>query len=199
MSRREAIVTGFVLFVTALVVRIVAASVIVFPKPEDTAYYFGVARNLVEGRGLVTDALWSFHTPDLAIPHPAFEVWLPLPSFLAAIPMALLGPTFAAAQVSSVLVGALVPVLAWILAADLALERGLNIGRARVVALGTGLTAAMYLPLVLNSALPDSTMPFAAIVLAARPAHDPDRPRPGCGTSPTHGSSPWACCWALVR
>ena len=84
---------------------IVVASVIVFPKPEDTAYYVGVARNLVEGRGLVTDALWSFATPDLVIPHPAFEVWLPLPTFLAAIPMAILGTTFQAAQVSSVLIG----------------------------------------------------------------------------------------------
>ncbi|MBA3235859.1 MAG: hypothetical protein H0T59_07700 [Chloroflexi bacterium] len=167
MTRREALLSALVLFAASLAVRIVAAAVIVFPKPEDTAYYFGVARNLVEGRGLVTDALWSFQTPDLVIPHPAFEVWLPLPSFLAAIPMALFGPTFAAAQVSSVLVGALVPVLAWILAADLAIERGLSIGRSRVVAIGTGLTAAVYLPLVLNSALPDSTMPFTAIVLAA--------------------------------
>src|SRR6478609_9236989 len=109
MTRREAMLTALGLFVVALVTRIVVASVIVFPKPEDTAYYVGVARNLVEGRGLVTDALWSFATPNLVIPHPAFEVWLPLPTFLAAIPMAFLGTTFQAAQVSSVLVGALVP------------------------------------------------------------------------------------------
>ena len=74
-------------------------SQIVFPKPEDTAYYVGVARNLLEGRGLVSDALWSYETPPLVFPRPAFEVWLPLPTFLAAIPMALAGATFAAAQV----------------------------------------------------------------------------------------------------
>ena len=34
-----------------------------------------------------------------SFPRPAFEVWLPLPSLLAAIPMALFGTTFAAAQV----------------------------------------------------------------------------------------------------
>ena len=128
MTRREAILTALGLFVVALVTRIVVASVIVFPKPEDTAYYVGVARNLVEGRGLVTDALWSFATPNLVIPHPAFEVWLPLPTFLAAIPMAFLGTTFQAAQVSSVLVGALVPVLAWVLAWDITAERGLPTG-----------------------------------------------------------------------
>ena len=68
--------------------------------------------------------------------------------------MAVFGSTFAAAQVSSVLVGSLVPVLAWRLAADVAAERGLAAGRARTLAIGTGLTAAVSLPLMLHSALP---------------------------------------------
>jgi hypothetical protein len=167
VSRREAVWTAIGLFVVALLVRAAFAAQIVFPKPEDTAYYFGVARNLLEGRGLVSDALWSYATPPLVFPRPAFEVWLPLPAFLAAIPMAIVGHTFAAAQVSSVVVGAIVPVLGWQLARDVAAERELPLGRGRWVALGAGLTAAVYLPLVLNSALPDSTMPFAVIVLAA--------------------------------
>ena len=94
-------------------------------------------------------------------------MWLPLPTFLAAIPMAIAGSTFAAAQVSSVVIGSIVPVLAWRLAADVAEERGLPVGRARTLALGTGLTAAFYLPLLLHSALPDSTMPFTVLALAA--------------------------------
>jgi hypothetical protein len=167
MTRREAWLTAGLVFVVALVVRAVVAAQIVFPKPEDTAYYVQVARNLVEGRGLVADALWSFQTPPLIFPRPAFEVWLPLPTFLAAIPMALLGSTFASAQIASVLVGAAVPVLAWRLAADVAVERGLPAGRARTLAIGTGLTTAAYLPLVLHSALPDSTMPFAALAMGA--------------------------------
>jgi hypothetical protein len=81
--------------------------------------------------------------------------------------MLALGATFAAAQVSSVVIGALVPVLAWRLAADVAEERGLPSGRARTLAIGTGLTSAVYLPLVLHSALPDSTMPFTVLVLTA--------------------------------
>ena len=167
MTRREAALTAAAIFVIALLVRIVVAAQIVFPKPEDTAYYVGVARNLLEGRGLVSDALWSFQTPPLAFPREAFEVWLPLPTLLAAVPMALLGTTFAAAQWSAVVSGALVPVLAWRLAADVATERALPLGRARTVAIGTGLTAAVYLPLLLHSALPDSTMPFAVLALAA--------------------------------
>ncbi len=167
MSRREAVTSAVAIFAIAIAVRAIVAAQIVFPKPEDTAYYVGVARHLLEGRGLVTDVLWSYQTPPLIFPRPAFEVWLPLPTVLAAIPMALLGTTFAAAQVSSILVGALVPPLAYLLAADVAAERGLPRGRARTLALGTGLTAAVYLPLLLHSALPDSTMPFAALALGA--------------------------------
>ena len=178
MTRREAVLTAAGIFVVAFLVRLAFATQIVFPKPEDTAYYVGVARNLLEGRGIVSDALWSFQTPPLVFPREAFEVWLPLPTFLAIIPMALLGSTFAAAQWSAVAVGALVPVLAWRLAADVAAERGLPPGRARTLAIGTGLTTAVYLPLLLHSALPDSTMPFAALALAAcllmaRIARDP--------------------------
>jgi hypothetical protein len=167
VSRREAWLSALGIFLVALAVRAVLAAQIVFPKPEDTAYYVQVARNLVEGRGLVADALWSFQTPPLVFPRPAFEVWLPLPTFLAAVPMAILGPSFGSAQIASILVGAVVPVLAWRLAADVAVARHLPAGRARTLALGTGLTTAAYLPLILHSALPDSTMPFAVLALGA--------------------------------
>ncbi len=167
MSRREALLSGLFVFLVAIVIRAWAATQITFPRPEDVAYYVGVARNLVEGRGLVTDAIWSFQTPPLSFPRPAFEVWLPLPSFLAAVPMAVFGTTFASAQLSSVVVGSIVCVLAWRLAADVAEARSMSAGRARTLALGTGLATAVYLPLVLASVQPDSTMPFAALVIVA--------------------------------
>ena len=175
MSRREAWLTALGIFAVALVVRAAAATLIPFPKPEDTAYYVGVARNLVEGRGLVSDALWSYGTPPLVFPRPAFEVWLPLPSLLAAIPMALFaGPApisleaaMRSAQVVSTLLGALLAMLAWRLGADVAEGRGLSAGRARSLAIGTGLTTAVFLPLVLHSALPDSTILFGVLALGA--------------------------------
>ena len=64
--------------------------------------------------------MWSFQTPPLSFPRAAFEVWLPLPTFLAAIPMAILGADVRRRPGVSVVVGALVPVLAWRLAADVA-------------------------------------------------------------------------------
>lgn len=178
MTRREAVLSAAFVFTVALIVRAVSATLIVFPKPEDTAYYVGVARNLVEGRGLVSDAIWSYQTGPLTFPKAAFEVWLPLPTWLIAGSMAVFGVSFGAAQIPVVLVGAVVPVLAWRLAADVAAERSLPIGRARTLALGTGLTTAVYLPLLLHSVLPDSTMPFAALallgcLLMTRIARDP--------------------------
>jgi hypothetical protein len=167
LTATELWLTALVVGMVAVAVRVVAAGVVPFPIPEDTAYYYGVARNLLEGRGLISDAAWSFQTPPLTLPRPAFEVWLPLPSFLAAIPMAVLGITFSASQVMPILVGALVPVLAWRLALDVALERSLPVNRARVLSVGAGLTAAVELPLLLHSTLPDSTALFAVLTLAA--------------------------------
>jgi hypothetical protein len=165
VTLREALLSAGGIFLVALLVRWWASAQITFPRPEDVAYYVGVARNLVEGHGLTSDAIWSFQTPPLSFPRPAFEVWLPLPTFLMAIPMATFGTTFAAAQIASVITGSFVCVLAWRLAADVAAARDMPIGRARTLAVGTGLTSAVYLPLVLASVQPDSTMPFAALVL----------------------------------
>ncbi len=166
-SRREAWGSVVILFVFALLVRVAFARTVPFPTPEDTAYYVMAARNLVSGHGLTSDALWSFQTPPLAFPRPAFEVWLPLPTLLIAGPMLFLGTAFGVAQLPALLVGALIPVLAWRLALDVAAELHLPTGRARTLALGVGLTAAVELPLVLFSALPDSTGLFTALVLGA--------------------------------
>ena len=176
MSRREAWASAGLIFVVALVVRAWAARQMPFPTPEDATYYWGVARNLAEGSGLTSNALWSYVTPardasgalSLGFPRPAFEIWLPLPALLAAIPMALMGSgAYGPALLVPVLVGALVPVLAWRVAADLAEERDLAPERARTLALGSGLVAAAWLPLVLPSAVLDSTSPYGVPALAA--------------------------------
>jgi hypothetical protein len=169
MSRREAWISAASVFIVALVVRVIAAAAISFPVPEDTAYYAGVARNLVLGRGLVTDALWSYGTQPLVVPRAAFEIWMPLPSLLAAIPIAIAGSAnwYRAAQVFSILTSSLVVVMAWRLAADLATEMRLPIGRSRTMGIGTGLVAAVMWPLVIYGALPDSTALFAALTLGA--------------------------------
>ena len=169
MSRREAWLSAGVVFLAALAARAVAAAAVSFPVPEDTAYYAGVARNLAEGRGLISDALWSYQTQPLIVPRAAFEIWMPLPSLLEAIPVALAGTAnwFRAAQVVSVLASSAVAIMAWRLGADVAAEMQLPAGRARTIGVGAGLVAAVLGPLVLYGALPDSTALFAALSLGA--------------------------------
>ena len=177
MSRREAWLSAAIVFAAALLVRLWAAGQVTFPIPEDTAYYWGAARNLAEGRGLVSDALWSYATaardpvtgvPGFFFPRPAFEIWLPLPSLLGLVPMLAGGSTsYAMTLPVATALGALVPVAAWRIAADVAEERGLGAERARTLALGAGLAAAVALPLVLPSAHLDSTNAFALPALLA--------------------------------
>jgi len=177
VSRREAWLSAGIIFAIALLVRLWAAGQVPFPIPEDTAYYWGVARNLAEGRGLVSDALWSYATPardpvtgvpGFFFPRPAFEIWLPLPSLLGLVPMLAGGSTsYAMTLPVAAALGALVPVAAWRIAADVAEERGLGAERARTLALGAGLAAAVALPLVLPSAHLDSTNAFALPALLA--------------------------------
>jgi hypothetical protein len=169
VSKREAWLSAVGVFVLAVIVRAVAAASVSFPIPEDTAYYAGVARNLIEGRGLISDALWSYQTQPLVVPRAAFEVWMPLPSLLAAVPMWFAGAAnwFRAAQVVSVASGGVVAALAWRLGADVATEMDLPVARARTVALGSGIAASFLGPLVVYGAFPDSTGIFAALSLAA--------------------------------
>jgi hypothetical protein len=177
VSRREAWLSAGLVFIVALLIRAWAASQVPFPIPEDATYYWGAARNLVDGNGLTSSTLWSYVTSardpltgafGLFFPRPAFEIWLPLPTLLAAVPMLLLGSaSYAATLAVPVLLGSVIPVLAWRLGADLAAERGLSRERARTLALGSGLVSAVALPLVLPSALLDSTVPFGVAVLTA--------------------------------
>ena len=53
MSRREAIATALLIYLLSAVVRAAVASLVVFPIPEDTAYYVSVSEHLVQGRGRI--------------------------------------------------------------------------------------------------------------------------------------------------
>ena len=148
--------------------RLVAASAITFPATEGSAYYVDVARNLVQGHGMVSDAIWSYATPPLVLPKPAFELWLPMASFASAASMAIFGTSFSAAQLGSVVLGAFIAPLAWAVGREAARVSGLSPVRASAVAAGSGLIAAVLGPFVVGTAVPDSSTPFLVFgVLAA--------------------------------
>ena len=139
MSRREAVLSAALVFVVALVVRAWAATQITFPRPEDVAYYVGVARNLARGPR-------ARHRRDLELRDAAAV--LPAARLRGLAAPAVLprrrsrwpssgrpSPRRRSRRSSS---GRLVCVLAWRLAADVAIARSMPIGRARTLALGHG-------------------------------------------------------------
>jgi 4-amino-4-deoxy-L-arabinose transferase-like glycosyltransferase len=156
-----------VLYAVALTARVMALLAVRFPLSEGSAYYVAVARNIASGRGPVIDAFWSYSTPPLVLPRPAFELWQPLASFLAAAPMRLLGPSFSSAQLGFALFGALLAPLTWWIARDAALRLDLPRNRASAVAGGAGLLVAIGGPFLLDVAVPDSTLPFTVLAVAA--------------------------------
>jgi hypothetical protein len=155
------------LYLLALLIRLVAAEQIPFPTTEPSAYYADVARNLVDGAGLVSNGVWSYATPPLVVPKPAFELWLPMSSFVSAAPMAVLGTGFGAAQLGGALLGALVAPLAWVIGRESARTSSLDARRAGAVAIASGLLASVLSPLVLGSVVPDSYIPFTVFILIA--------------------------------
>jgi len=155
------------LFGLALVLRAFAASRIDASATEVSAYYVGVAHNLVSGRGLVSDAIWSYAAQPLSHPQPAFALWMPLASVLAAVPLLLGAAPLAGAQASAVLLGAAIAPLTWYVARDAATSEGLQGRRAAIVAGGCGLVAACFGPFLVAVGAPDSTTAFTVLAVAA--------------------------------
>ncbi|MEA2677552.1 MAG: hypothetical protein QOJ81_1693 [Chloroflexota bacterium] len=155
------------LYGLAVAVGLLVIALVRDPLSEGTSYYVDVARNLVSGRGLVIDAIWSYSTPPLTLPRPAFELWQPMASFVAAAPMALFGPAFSTAQLGFVLLGALLAPLAGLVARDTARRLNLDARRSTTIEFGAALLTSISAPLLLATGAPDSTLPFAVLGVAA--------------------------------
>lgn len=101
-------------------VRTASAVVIAQPGYTDSFYITGVALRLASGQGLTADFIWSpIEAHGWALPVPSHLFWVPLPSALAALGIALLGPflgTFRAAQLPFVVLAAAMPALAFVAA-----------------------------------------------------------------------------------
>jgi hypothetical protein len=167
VRRWSVALTAAALYGVGLAAQLVATTLVNRPLTEGSSYYVTVARNLIEGRGLVIDAIWSYGTPPLVLPRPAFELWQPLASFIAALPMPFLGTTFDGAQVAFGLLGATLAPLAWLVARDAVRRLSLPGPRAQSVTVGAGVLTALSAPLLIAGAAPDSTMPFAVFGTAA--------------------------------
>lgn len=163
MARVAAWVAPLVLYLLALGVRLGVTAWVPFPPTEGSLYYLDVARNLVSGEGLVTNVQWSYATPPMGVPRPAFDLWLPLTSFVDALPMLVLGATHQAGQLGMALLGAAIAPLTWAVARQAGTLDALGTRRTGAAALGAGVLAALLGPWLVATAGPDSTVPFAVL------------------------------------
>ncbi len=101
------------LFVLALVWHMAWASTVATPSDWDPSYYLSVARHIAAGDGAVTDAVWNLgYLPD-SLRHPADLHWMPLPSRVLVPFMVLGGGSWAAGQLTAVLLAAGWAPLCW--------------------------------------------------------------------------------------
>jgi hypothetical protein len=157
------------LAVIALLIRLGAGFAQHAMVPEYAAYYTTVAEQLARGHGLSVPYAWSYLTPavanGLALPRPAFDVWLPAASFVAAPFVGLLGGDGASRFAGALAGAALVPLVA-LLARRTARATGRSDRDADVSALVAAALVAVSLPLVTGSISSDSQALFGVTVLA---------------------------------
>jgi hypothetical protein len=93
--RRDGAIFGLI----ALALGALMAAAIRHPGYTDAYYYFNAGQRLVIGQGLTDVAIWTYLGDPPGLPAPGHLYWMPLPSLIAALGMALGGPTFDAAQI----------------------------------------------------------------------------------------------------
>jgi 4-amino-4-deoxy-L-arabinose transferase-like glycosyltransferase len=163
--------TPVLLFLLALLVRLVVGAGFPDPAYPDSAYYVDVARQLATGHGFNVDFVWIF--PEVGgklpanpvLPIPSNAHWMPLASIVMAPFIWLFGPTTFAANLPFALIGAASAPLAWAIARDAGLRREVAVG-AGVIAAVPALSLA-YMVQPENFAL-YGTLVAASLFLAGR-------------------------------
>lgn len=147
-----------VILVLAFALRLVIAAHAPHPGIADPNHYYNLAQNLREGRGFVIDYIWQYHHPPGDVTHP-IDHWMPLTAVWPALSQAVFGETLLTALLPSVVVGGLLPLLAWYIAGRLGAG-----GEARLFAL---VAAACIPEFILNSARTDTTIFYIWFVVLA--------------------------------
>jgi hypothetical protein len=114
-SQRSKATDLAVVFLLALIVRVLAASPQMQPHYFDAYYYYNVAENLHAGRGFVVDFIWSYLEASATVTHRSNLYWMPLSSIIAYLSFAIFGSSYRAAQIPFILLSSLLPVMAYCL------------------------------------------------------------------------------------
>jgi len=101
------------LFLLALLIRLLTALPIHQPGYMDAAYNYDIALNLVRGQGFAEPFLWNYLDDPAGLPHPSHLYWMPLPTLLAWVGLVILGESYRSAQIPFAIVSALLPLVSY--------------------------------------------------------------------------------------
>ena len=132
--------TPVILFLVALVARLVVAAGFPDPAYPDSFYYVDVARQLAAGNGFSVDFIWIFPEVGGAIPaNPVLPIasnahWMPLAALVQVPFIWLLGPTAMASALPFAIAGAFAAPLAWAIGRDAGAPSYVSVGAGVLVA-----------------------------------------------------------------
>ena len=132
--------TPVILFLVALVARLVVAAGFPDPAYPDSFYYVDVARQLAAGNGFSVDFIWIFPEIGGAIPaNPVLPIasnahWMPLAALVQVPFIWLLGPTAMASALPFAIAGAFAAPLAWAIGRDAGAPSYVSVGAGVLVA-----------------------------------------------------------------
>ena len=153
------------LYVLALVVRLVHIALFPDPAYPDSYYYVNVARELARTGRFEVDFVWIFAEvggrlpDDPTLPIPSNAHWMPLASLVQVPFIALLGETAWASALPFAIVGALAAPLTWLIARDA--------GAPPIVAGAAGFLTAVPLLSLPFMAQPDNFSLFQPLAAAS--------------------------------
>jgi 4-amino-4-deoxy-L-arabinose transferase-like glycosyltransferase len=116
MNRVTSRLDVWLIFGLALLVRVLAAVPQTHPNYMDAAYYLVGGQRLAQGFGFNDPYVWHYLDQPSGLPHPSHLYWMPLPSIMVALSQSIFGVNDRAAQIPFVLLSALLPALAYLIA-----------------------------------------------------------------------------------
>jgi 4-amino-4-deoxy-L-arabinose transferase-like glycosyltransferase len=142
----------------ALALRVACLVFIQHPGVADPNHYYNLGARLAEGDGFTIDYIWHYKQPPASIVHPD-DYWVPLAGILAAIPMKLLGVSVQYALIPFILIGSIIPALAYAIARQFDCSEATSLFAA---------AASAALPeYVLNSVRTDTTIVNVLLVCSS--------------------------------
>ncbi|HEV7128490.1 MAG TPA: hypothetical protein VGN32_13750, partial [Ktedonobacterales bacterium] len=135
-----------------ILARALTAALIHHPGYADAAYYYGVARDVAQGRGLTEEFIFTYLAPARQVVHPSNLYWMPGASLLLVPFFWVFGVHWWVAELPNVLLTGAFPALAYALGRQLGGSRRVAVG-AGLLTLASGFYYPLYYPLPDNFGL----------------------------------------------